>query len=163
MTWESSSSTSPRNYRAPITLEVLPDEIGELPESDTYVRVEYIPPGETSGQHAALRGSLGMAGSSEGGQGPGGVAGVATEGGGEVDRPGAAEHADREVAQAHKSVSGSRGPVAPVFKLCFRGSPPFVGVSDLDASAASARRGPPRSAGVAVAAAVGRRPDRPRR
>jgi hypothetical protein len=45
MTWESSSSTSPRNYRAPITLEVLPDEIGELPESDTYVRVEYIPPG----------------------------------------------------------------------------------------------------------------------
>jgi hypothetical protein len=46
------------NYRTPITLEVLPDEISELPESDTYVRVEYIPPGETSGQHAGLRHSL---------------------------------------------------------------------------------------------------------
>jgi hypothetical protein len=39
-----------------------------------------------------------MSGSSEGdpegGEGSGGVAGVVTEGGGEVDRPGAAEHAD---------------------------------------------------------------------
>jgi len=40
--------------QTPITLEVLPDEIGELPESETYVRVEYIPPGETSGQHLTL-------------------------------------------------------------------------------------------------------------
>jgi hypothetical protein len=157
----------PPNYRAPITLEVLPDEIGELPESDTYVRVEYIPPGRDLRSARSAPAFLGMSGSSEGdpegGQGPGGVAGVATEGGGEVERPGAAEHADREVAQAHKSVSGPRGPVAPVFKLCSGSSAPFVGVSDLDASAASARRGPPRSAGVAVAAAVGRRPDRPRR
>jgi hypothetical protein len=39
-----------------------------------------------------------MSGSSEGdpegGEGSGGVAGVVTEGSGEVDRPGAAEHAD---------------------------------------------------------------------
>jgi hypothetical protein len=40
--------------QTPITLEVLPDEIGELPESETYVRLEYIPPGETSGQHITL-------------------------------------------------------------------------------------------------------------
>ena len=44
-----------------------------------------------------------MSGSSEGdlegGQGPGGVAGVVAQGGGEVDRPGAAQHADDEVAQ----------------------------------------------------------------
>jgi hypothetical protein len=45
-----------------------------------------------------------MSGSSEGdpegGEGSGGVAGVVTEGGGEVDGPGAAEHAADEVAQA---------------------------------------------------------------
>jgi hypothetical protein len=40
--------------QTPITLEVLPDEIGELPESASYVRLEYIPPGETSGQHVTL-------------------------------------------------------------------------------------------------------------
>jgi hypothetical protein len=40
--------------QTPITLEVLPDEMGELPESETYVRVEYIPPGETSGQQITL-------------------------------------------------------------------------------------------------------------
>jgi hypothetical protein len=38
-------------------------------------------------------------GDSEGGEGPGRVGGVVTEGGGEVDRPGSAEHADGEVAQ----------------------------------------------------------------
>jgi hypothetical protein len=42
------------NYRTPITLEVLPDDIGELPESESYVRVEYIPPGETSGRQITL-------------------------------------------------------------------------------------------------------------
>jgi hypothetical protein len=44
----------------------------------------------------------------------------------------------------------------PVFKLCSHSSEPFVGVSNLGASAASAHRSLPRSAGVAVAAAVGR-------
>jgi hypothetical protein len=46
--------------------------------------------------------------------------------------------------------------LAPVFKLWFCGSEPFVGVVGLDACAASARHRPLRSAGVAVAAAVGR-------
>jgi hypothetical protein len=55
-----------------------------------------------------------MSGSSEGdpegGQGPGGVASVATEGGGEVDRPGAAEQADCEVAQAGHDLGAGPGP-----------------------------------------------------
>jgi hypothetical protein len=46
-------------------------------------------------------------GDSEGGQGPGGVASVAAEGGGEVDRPGVAERADGEVAQAGHDLRGS--------------------------------------------------------
>ena len=37
-------------YQGPITLDVLPEEIGELPESDQYVSVEVIQPGERSGQ-----------------------------------------------------------------------------------------------------------------
>jgi hypothetical protein len=42
------------NYRTAITLEVLPDEIGELPEPETYVSIEYVAPGERSGQRAIL-------------------------------------------------------------------------------------------------------------
>jgi len=42
------------NYQSPITLEVLPDEIGDLPEAETYVSIEYIPPGERSGQRTAI-------------------------------------------------------------------------------------------------------------
>jgi hypothetical protein len=41
-------------YQGPITLDVLPDEIGELPESEQYVSVEVIQPGERSGQRALL-------------------------------------------------------------------------------------------------------------
>jgi hypothetical protein len=41
-------------YQGPITLDVLPEEIGELPESDQYVSVEVIQPGERSGQRALL-------------------------------------------------------------------------------------------------------------
>lgn len=37
-----------------ITLDVLPDEIGELPESETYVEIEFVQPGDTSGQRATL-------------------------------------------------------------------------------------------------------------
>jgi hypothetical protein len=37
-----------------ITLDVLPDEIGELPESETYVEVEFVQPGDSSGQRATL-------------------------------------------------------------------------------------------------------------
>jgi hypothetical protein len=37
-----------------ITLDVLPDEIGELPESETYVEIEVVQPGETSGQRVTL-------------------------------------------------------------------------------------------------------------
>jgi hypothetical protein len=33
---------------------VLPDEIGELPESETYVEIEFVQPGDTSGQRATL-------------------------------------------------------------------------------------------------------------
>jgi hypothetical protein len=41
-------------YRGPITLDVLPEELGELPESDQYVSIEVIQPGERSGQRALL-------------------------------------------------------------------------------------------------------------
>jgi hypothetical protein len=37
-----------------LTLDVLPDEIGELPESETYVELEFVQPGDTSGQRATL-------------------------------------------------------------------------------------------------------------
>ena len=41
-------------YQGPITLDVLPEEIGELPESEQYVSIEVIRPGERSGQRALL-------------------------------------------------------------------------------------------------------------
>jgi hypothetical protein len=41
-------------YQGPITLDVLPEEIGELPESEQYVSIEVIQPGERSGQRALL-------------------------------------------------------------------------------------------------------------
>ena len=42
------------HYRGPITLDVLPEELGELPDSDQYVSIEVIGPGERSGQRALL-------------------------------------------------------------------------------------------------------------
>jgi hypothetical protein len=41
-------------YQGPISLDVLPEEIGELPDSDQYVSIEIIQPGERSGQRALL-------------------------------------------------------------------------------------------------------------
>jgi len=41
-------------YHGPITLDVLPEEIGELPESEQYVSIEIVQPGERSGQRALL-------------------------------------------------------------------------------------------------------------
>ena len=41
-------------YQGPITLDVLPDEIGEVPESEQYVSIEVIQPGERSGQRTLL-------------------------------------------------------------------------------------------------------------
>jgi hypothetical protein len=41
-------------YQGPITLDVLPEEIGELPESEQYVSIEVVQPGERSGQRALL-------------------------------------------------------------------------------------------------------------
>ena len=41
-------------YQGPITLDVLLEEIGELPDSDQYVSIEVIQPGERSGQRALL-------------------------------------------------------------------------------------------------------------
>jgi hypothetical protein len=41
-------------YQGPITLDVLPEELGELPDSDQYVSIEVIQPGEPSGQRALL-------------------------------------------------------------------------------------------------------------
>jgi hypothetical protein len=41
-------------YQGPITLDVLPEELGELPESDQYVSIEVIQPGERSRQRALL-------------------------------------------------------------------------------------------------------------
>src|SRR5829696_2548088 len=42
------------HYQGPITLDVLPEELGELPDSDQYVSIEVIGPGERSGQRALL-------------------------------------------------------------------------------------------------------------
>jgi hypothetical protein len=42
------------NYKTPITLEVLPDEVGELPEDEQYVAIELIQPGERRGRRAIL-------------------------------------------------------------------------------------------------------------
>jgi hypothetical protein len=41
-------------YQGPITLDVLPEELGELPESEQYVSIEVVQPGERSGQRALL-------------------------------------------------------------------------------------------------------------
>jgi hypothetical protein len=41
-------------YQGPITLDVLPEELGELPDSEQYVSIEIIQPGERSGQRALL-------------------------------------------------------------------------------------------------------------
>ena len=41
-------------YQGSITLDVLPEEIGELPEGEQYVSIEVIQPGERSGQRALL-------------------------------------------------------------------------------------------------------------
>jgi hypothetical protein len=41
-------------YQGPITLDVLPEEIGDLPEGEQYVSIEVIQPGERSGQRALL-------------------------------------------------------------------------------------------------------------
>jgi hypothetical protein len=41
-------------YQGPITLDVLPEELGELRASDQYVSIEVIGPGERSGQRALL-------------------------------------------------------------------------------------------------------------
>jgi hypothetical protein len=41
-------------YQGPITLDVLPEELGELPDSDQYVSIEVVQPGERSGQRALL-------------------------------------------------------------------------------------------------------------
>jgi hypothetical protein len=41
-------------YQGPITLDILPEEIGELPESEQYVSIEVVQPGERSGQRALL-------------------------------------------------------------------------------------------------------------
>ena len=41
-------------YQGPITLDVLPDEIGELPKSEQCVSIEVIQPGERSGQRGLL-------------------------------------------------------------------------------------------------------------
>jgi hypothetical protein len=42
------------HYQGPITLDVLPEELGEMPDSDQYVSIEVIQPGERSGQRALL-------------------------------------------------------------------------------------------------------------
>jgi hypothetical protein len=42
------------HYQGPITLDVLPEELGELPDSDQFVSIEVIQPAERSGQRALL-------------------------------------------------------------------------------------------------------------
>jgi hypothetical protein len=41
-------------YNGPITLDVLPEEVGELPDSEAYVRIEVIQPGDRSGQKRVI-------------------------------------------------------------------------------------------------------------
>jgi hypothetical protein len=41
-------------YQGRIELDVLPDEVGELPESESYVSIEVIQPGDRSGQKALI-------------------------------------------------------------------------------------------------------------
>jgi hypothetical protein len=41
-------------HRGPITLDVLPEEIGELPESESFVSIELIQPGDRSGQRTLV-------------------------------------------------------------------------------------------------------------
>jgi hypothetical protein len=41
-------------YQGPITLDVLPEELGELPDSDQYISIEVVQPGERSGKRALL-------------------------------------------------------------------------------------------------------------
>jgi hypothetical protein len=41
-------------HQGPITLDVLPEELGGLPDSEQYVSIEVIQPGERSGQRALL-------------------------------------------------------------------------------------------------------------
>jgi hypothetical protein len=41
-------------YQGSIMLDVLPEELGELPDSDQYVSIEVIQPGERSGQRALV-------------------------------------------------------------------------------------------------------------
>ena len=41
-------------YQGLMTLDVLPEELGELPDSNQYVSIEVIGPGERSGQRAVL-------------------------------------------------------------------------------------------------------------
>ena len=50
----SSSCTNTPQYQGPITLDVLPQELGDLPDSDQYVSIEVIQPGERSGQRVLL-------------------------------------------------------------------------------------------------------------
>src|SRR4029453_307019 len=54
-----------------------------------------------------------------------------------------------------QTVDGAWPVLAPIFKLCFGSSEPFVGVCDLGDLGVAARRRPPRCARVAIAAAVG--------
>ncbi|HEY8113967.1 MAG TPA: hypothetical protein VII16_14115 [Actinomycetes bacterium] len=42
------------DFAQTITLDVLPNEIGELPESEIYVEIEFVQPGDRSGQRATL-------------------------------------------------------------------------------------------------------------
>jgi hypothetical protein len=42
------------NYQTPITLEVLPDEVGELPDDEQYVSIELIQPGDRSGRRTII-------------------------------------------------------------------------------------------------------------
>jgi hypothetical protein len=42
-------------YQGPITLDVLPEEIGEVPEGEQYVSIEVIQPGSAAGNGRCCR------------------------------------------------------------------------------------------------------------
>jgi hypothetical protein len=42
-------------FQGPITLDVLPEELGELPDRDQYVSIEVIGPGSAAGSESCCR------------------------------------------------------------------------------------------------------------
>jgi hypothetical protein len=104
--------------------------------------------GEVAGLRHSRVMSVSSDGDPEGGQGAGGVAGVAAQGGGEVDRSAATEHADCEVAQACHDLRASPG--AQLGCVLGEGHIPHPVQAVLDRPVAADEVGQPGRAGLSV-------------